>query len=126
MGRSDRAVVVVGASAAGLRCACRLARLKPGWHVGAGSPPPELLLLLLELPPSELLPDGLDGAEPVNLTADMDYSASGVRWAPDGSRIYFTAAQGRTTLLYAVRPTGGPARMVLPDNEFVYSVQDLS
>ena len=34
MGRSDRAVVVVGASAAGLRCACRLARLKPGWHVG--------------------------------------------------------------------------------------------
>lgn len=34
MARSDRAVVVVGASAAGLRCACRLARLKPGWHVG--------------------------------------------------------------------------------------------
>jgi NADPH-dependent 2,4-dienoyl-CoA reductase/sulfur reductase-like enzyme/rhodanese-related sulfurtransferase len=31
---SDRAVVVVGASAAGLRCACRLARLKPGWQVG--------------------------------------------------------------------------------------------
>jgi NADPH-dependent 2,4-dienoyl-CoA reductase/sulfur reductase-like enzyme/rhodanese-related sulfurtransferase len=31
---SDRSVVVVGASAAGLRCACRLARLKPGWQVG--------------------------------------------------------------------------------------------
>jgi NADPH-dependent 2,4-dienoyl-CoA reductase/sulfur reductase-like enzyme/rhodanese-related sulfurtransferase len=31
---SDRAVVVVGASAAGLRCACRLARLKPSWQVG--------------------------------------------------------------------------------------------
>jgi NADPH-dependent 2,4-dienoyl-CoA reductase/sulfur reductase-like enzyme/rhodanese-related sulfurtransferase len=31
---SDRAVVVVGASAAGLRCACRLARLKPAWQVG--------------------------------------------------------------------------------------------
>jgi NADPH-dependent 2,4-dienoyl-CoA reductase/sulfur reductase-like enzyme len=31
---SDRAVVVVGASAAGLRCACRLARLRPGWQVG--------------------------------------------------------------------------------------------
>jgi NADPH-dependent 2,4-dienoyl-CoA reductase/sulfur reductase-like enzyme/rhodanese-related sulfurtransferase len=31
---SDRAVVVVGASAAGLRCACRLARLQPGWQVG--------------------------------------------------------------------------------------------
>ena len=39
--------------------------VKPGWQVGAGSPPPELLLLLLELPPSELLPDGLDGAEPL-------------------------------------------------------------
>jgi NADPH-dependent 2,4-dienoyl-CoA reductase/sulfur reductase-like enzyme/rhodanese-related sulfurtransferase len=32
--QSDRAVVVVGASAAGLRCACRLARLRPGWQVG--------------------------------------------------------------------------------------------
>jgi len=31
---SDRAIVVVGASAAGLRCACRLARLRPGWQVG--------------------------------------------------------------------------------------------
>jgi NADPH-dependent 2,4-dienoyl-CoA reductase/sulfur reductase-like enzyme/rhodanese-related sulfurtransferase len=30
----DRSVVVVGASAAGLRCACRLARLKPAWQVG--------------------------------------------------------------------------------------------
>ncbi len=34
MAPSDRSVVVVGASAAGLRCACRLARLKPGWQVG--------------------------------------------------------------------------------------------
>jgi flavin-dependent dehydrogenase len=28
-----RSVLVVGASAAGLRCACRLARLKPHWAV---------------------------------------------------------------------------------------------
>ncbi|MCG6964034.1 MAG: FAD-dependent oxidoreductase [Acidobacteria bacterium] len=28
-----RSVVIVGASAAGLRCACRLKRLKPGWSV---------------------------------------------------------------------------------------------
>ncbi len=34
MASGDRAVVVVGASAAGLRCACRLARLQPGWQVG--------------------------------------------------------------------------------------------
>ena len=34
MAPSDRAVVIVGASAAGLRCACRLARLRPGWQVG--------------------------------------------------------------------------------------------
>ncbi len=33
MNESRRAVLVVGASAAGLRCACRLARLKPGWQV---------------------------------------------------------------------------------------------
>lgn len=34
MAHGDRSVVVVGASAAGLRCACRLARLRPGWQVG--------------------------------------------------------------------------------------------
>ena len=30
---SDRRIVVVGASAAGLRCACRVRRLQPGWSV---------------------------------------------------------------------------------------------
>jgi NADPH-dependent 2,4-dienoyl-CoA reductase/sulfur reductase-like enzyme len=33
MSDSSRAVLVVGASAAGLSCACRLARLKPQWQV---------------------------------------------------------------------------------------------
>jgi NADPH-dependent 2,4-dienoyl-CoA reductase/sulfur reductase-like enzyme len=33
MGDGNRSVLVVGASAAGLRCACRLARLKPHWRV---------------------------------------------------------------------------------------------
>jgi len=33
MSDGNRAVLVVGASAAGLRCACRLARLKPHWQV---------------------------------------------------------------------------------------------
>jgi NADPH-dependent 2,4-dienoyl-CoA reductase/sulfur reductase-like enzyme/rhodanese-related sulfurtransferase len=33
VGDGNRAVLVVGASAAGLRCACRLARLKPHWRV---------------------------------------------------------------------------------------------
>jgi NADPH-dependent 2,4-dienoyl-CoA reductase/sulfur reductase-like enzyme/rhodanese-related sulfurtransferase len=33
VGEDRQTVVVVGASAAGLRCACRLARLKPGWTV---------------------------------------------------------------------------------------------
>jgi NADPH-dependent 2,4-dienoyl-CoA reductase/sulfur reductase-like enzyme/rhodanese-related sulfurtransferase len=33
VGDKSRAVLVVGASAAGLRCACRLARLKPRWQV---------------------------------------------------------------------------------------------
>ena len=33
MGAPARSVVIVGASAAGLRCACRLARLEPGWSV---------------------------------------------------------------------------------------------
>jgi len=33
VGAAARSVVVVGASAAGLRCACRLARLQPSWDV---------------------------------------------------------------------------------------------
>jgi NADPH-dependent 2,4-dienoyl-CoA reductase/sulfur reductase-like enzyme/rhodanese-related sulfurtransferase len=33
VGDGNRAVLIVGASAAGLRCACRLARLKPHWQV---------------------------------------------------------------------------------------------
>jgi NADPH-dependent 2,4-dienoyl-CoA reductase/sulfur reductase-like enzyme/rhodanese-related sulfurtransferase len=32
-GEGNRAVLIVGASAAGLRCACRLVRLKPHWQV---------------------------------------------------------------------------------------------
>jgi NADPH-dependent 2,4-dienoyl-CoA reductase/sulfur reductase-like enzyme/rhodanese-related sulfurtransferase len=33
MSDSERKIVVVGASAAGLRCACRVKRLQPGWSV---------------------------------------------------------------------------------------------
>ncbi|HLA77073.1 MAG TPA: FAD-dependent oxidoreductase [Vicinamibacteria bacterium] len=33
MSDSRRSVLIVGASAAGLRCACRLARLRPGWQI---------------------------------------------------------------------------------------------
>ena len=33
MAEADRNVIVVGGSAAGLRCACRLARLQPGWSI---------------------------------------------------------------------------------------------
>lgn len=33
MGSDERRVVIVGASAAGLRCACRLARLRPSWTI---------------------------------------------------------------------------------------------
>lgn len=33
MGDEQRSIVIVGASAAGLRCACRLARLQPAWKV---------------------------------------------------------------------------------------------
>ena len=33
MSKNRNSVVVIGASAAGLRCACRLARLRPGWKI---------------------------------------------------------------------------------------------
>ncbi|MCP4899251.1 MAG: FAD-dependent oxidoreductase [bacterium] len=33
MGDVEKRIVIVGASAAGLRCACRLARIQPGWKI---------------------------------------------------------------------------------------------
>lgn len=72
-----------------------------------------------------LLP--VEGGEPRNLTADLDYSVSGIEWSRDGRHLYVTAAEGLTSRLYRVRTDGSaPPEPVLPDDEYVYSFQNAS
>lgn len=61
-----------------------------------------------------------DGGEPLNLTADFDYSISGIEWAKDGKHIYFTAAEGLTSKLYKVPATGGKPVAVDFGRDFVF------
>jgi dipeptidyl aminopeptidase/acylaminoacyl peptidase len=63
----------------------------------------------------------VDGGEPVNLTAEFDYSVSGVEWSKDGRHLYFEAAEGLTSHLYKIPATGGtPTRIAFAD-DFVFS-----
>lgn len=66
------------------------------------------------------------GGEPVNLTADMDFSASGVRWSADGEDLFFTVDNGLSSHLYRVSAKGGAPVMLLPDDEFVYGGTQIS
>ena len=69
---------------------------------------------------------GVTGGEPQNLTGDVDLSVSGVLWSADGSRVYFSVADGLTTHFYAVPAGGGEPEMVLPDDEYMYRVTEIS
>ena len=69
----------------------------------------------------------LDGGEPLNLTADFDYSVSGIRWTPDGEHLYFEAARGLRTPTYRVPADGsGAPEEVFPDDGYRYRVADHS
>jgi dipeptidyl aminopeptidase/acylaminoacyl peptidase len=68
----------------------------------------------------------VDGGQPINLTARLDYSASGIEWSPDGSTIYFRTDEGLGSALYKVSATGGTPERILPDNENVYTVESKS
>jgi dipeptidyl aminopeptidase/acylaminoacyl peptidase len=62
------------------------------------------------------------GGQPLNLTADFDYSVGGIDWSPDGRTIYFSTAEGLTSKLYKVSADGGNVTAVLPDDDYVYGV----
>jgi len=64
------------------------------------------------------------GGEPVNLTADFDYSVGSVEWSPDGRSLYFSANQGLTSRLYRVSADGGEITPVLPDDDYIYNLAD--
>ncbi len=63
----------------------------------------------------------VDGGTPRNLTATFDYSVSDITWSPDGSRLYFTAAEGLFSHLYVVPATGGTPQRIDLGPGFVFS-----
>lgn len=66
----------------------------------------------------------LEGGEPVNLTADFDYSVGGFDFSPDGRHIYFDASRGLGSQLYRVPLSGGAPEAVFPEDGYVYRVVD--
>lgn len=69
----------------------------------------------------------VEGGEPLNLTADLDYSVSGFRWTPDGEHLYFEAARGLGTPTFRVPADGSaPPEEVFPDDGVRYQVVDQS
>jgi NADPH-dependent 2,4-dienoyl-CoA reductase/sulfur reductase-like enzyme/rhodanese-related sulfurtransferase len=78
----ERRVVIVGASAAGLRCACRLARLRPDWSVTVVEQRERFSLAACGLP--YVLSGDIDGIDDLCRTADGELR--------DGA--YFAAVKG--------------------------------
>ncbi len=61
----------------------------------------------------------VDGGEPRNLTATLDYSVSNIQWAPDGASVYFIAAEGLTSKLYKAAVSGGDPVEISLGKDFV-------
>jgi dipeptidyl aminopeptidase/acylaminoacyl peptidase len=61
---------------------------------------------------SELWVMGLDGAGMHKVSGDLDRDAGGVRWAPDGAGLYFTAGDHGTNNVWFAAVAGGTARQV--------------
>ena len=61
------------------------------------------------------------GGEPLNLTRDLDFSVGGIEWSADGKSIYFSTAEGLTSKLYKVAPSGGKPVALEFGKDFVYS-----
>ncbi len=62
----------------------------------------------------------VSGGQPRNLTADLDYSVGDIDWSPDGKFIYFSTAEGLTSKLYKVSPSGGKPTEISFGKDFVY------
>ncbi len=75
---------------------------------------------------SDVLVVEVVGGVPLNLTDGLDLSASGIRWSADGRHVYFSVANGLSTHVYSVPVSGGEPRMVLPDDEYMYSLTQIS
>lgn len=65
----------------------------------------------------------IDDPEPRTLTADLDRSISGIRWSADSEHLYFTGMDGLDNRLWKVPASGGDPVDVLPDDDYIYSVQ---
>jgi dipeptidyl aminopeptidase/acylaminoacyl peptidase len=60
------------------------------------------------------------GGQPLNLTADLDYSISNIEWSKDGKFIYFATAEGLTSKLYKVAAAGGKPVEIAFGKDFVF------
>lgn len=50
---------------------------------------------------------GIDGSDPVNISGGLDRDAASLHWAPDGSGVYFTAADRGTSNVHFADVSGG-------------------
>jgi len=73
---------------------------------------------------SKLYVMGIDGSNPREIAANLDRTPSGLRWAADGSGVYFDAYDRGTRNLYFA-PLRGDARQVTKGNH-VLTVTDIS
>jgi dipeptidyl aminopeptidase/acylaminoacyl peptidase len=55
---------------------------------------------------------GLDGGAMRKVTGDLDRDPGGLRWAPDGSGLYFSAGDRGTQNIWFAAPAGGAPRQV--------------
>ncbi len=66
------------------------------------------------------------GGQPVTLTTELDRSAGGIQWSPDGSHVYFGATDGLGDQFYRAPVQGGTLTPLFPDDGNIYSVQSMS
>lgn len=64
--------------------------------------------------------DGVEG-EPVDVTADLDRSVTGMELAPDGRRLYVTAAEHGRVRVFEMPSSGGAAKALDADSDGAYA-----
>jgi dipeptidyl aminopeptidase/acylaminoacyl peptidase len=67
-----------------------------------------------------------EGGEPITLTSSLDRSVTSVRWSTDGRHVYVNVNDGLGDRLYKAPARGGALEALLPNNDFIYSLESVS